>query len=119
MDWNTGTSPWPVPPGRASLSRTPGEILAKTIDACRIVVRRAADAGVELVAVALATQRSTAVLWDTATGTALVPAMVWQDSRHAAELAELGKEWDNRLVPSVGRPRRRPIALPVGGPSFA
>ncbi|MEV7661501.1 FGGY family carbohydrate kinase [Paenarthrobacter sp. NPDC089316] len=80
------------------------EILAKTIDACRVVVRRAAEAGVELVAVALATQRSTAVLWDTATGRALVPAMVWQDSRHAAELAQLGKEWNERLISLVGRP---------------
>ena len=80
------------------------EILAKTVEVGRIVVRRAAEAGVELVAVALATQRSTAVLWDTVTGRALVPAMVWQDSRHAAELAELGREWDDRLVPSVGRP---------------
>lgn len=80
------------------------EILAKTIDACRSVVAAAAAAGVQLQALAIATQRSTAVLWDTRSGRALVPAMVWQDSRYAEELAELGGSWNERLVAAVGRP---------------
>ena len=80
------------------------EILAKTLDACRSVVAAAATAGVQLQALAIATQRSTAVLWDTRSGRALVPAMVWQDSRYAEELAELGDCWNERLVAAVGRP---------------
>ncbi|WP_416418420.1 FGGY family carbohydrate kinase [Paenarthrobacter aromaticivorans] len=80
------------------------EILDKTLDACRAVLNRAADEGVDIQGIALATQRSTAVLWDTVTGQALVPAMVWQDSRYATELAILGEEWNERLVASVGRP---------------
>lgn len=80
------------------------EILAKTLDACRSVVAAAKAAGIQLEALAIATQRSTAVLWDTRSGRALVPAMVWQDSRYAEELAELGDSWNERLVAAVGRP---------------
>jgi glycerol kinase len=80
------------------------EIIEKTLDACRAVVAAARDAGVTLRALAIATQRATSVLWDTSTGRALVPAMVWQDSRHADELASLAPAWDERLIASVGRP---------------
>ncbi|MGW4770963.1 FGGY-family carbohydrate kinase [Nocardia sp. NPDC004278] len=81
-----------------------GEILEKTFEVCRAAAARAAAAGVSIAAVALATQRATAVLWDTATGRALAPAMVWQDCRHADELAALGPEWDRALMAEVGRP---------------
>lgn len=79
-------------------------ILHKTIDACRAVILRAAGAGVTLVGLAIATQRATTVLWDTRTGRSLVPAMVWQDSRYADELARLGPDWNERLKRTVGRP---------------
>ncbi|MFC4224017.1 FGGY family carbohydrate kinase [Lysinibacter cavernae] len=79
-------------------------ILEQTIDACRTVISCAARDGVELTGLAIATQRATTVLWDTATGRALVPAMVWQDSRYSHELADLSSEWDARLIPLVGRP---------------
>lgn len=80
------------------------EILDKTLDVCRVVVSRAVAAGATIAAVSMATQRSTAVLWDTVTGRAIVPAMVWQDSRYADELAALGDQWNDRLTASVGRP---------------
>lgn len=79
-------------------------ILSKTIEAVLAVVSAAELAGVDISAVAIATQRATAVLWDTVTGVALVPAMVWQDNRFAAELAALAPEWDERLLALVGRP---------------
>ncbi|WP_066300901.1 FGGY family carbohydrate kinase [Arthrobacter luteolus] len=81
-----------------------GEILAKTLEVCRIVVQRAAEAGYELKAAAIATQRATAVLWDTVSGHPLVPAMVWQDTRHAAGLEALGSTWNEHLIQTVGRP---------------
>lgn len=80
------------------------EILRQTVDVCRKTVAQAAAAGIEIAALALATQRATAVLWDTGTGKALVPAMVWQDSRHAAELALFADRWNDRLIASTGRP---------------
>ncbi|WGW11436.1 FGGY-family carbohydrate kinase [Saxibacter everestensis] len=78
-------------------------ILSRTIDACRTVIARASAEDVHLVGMAIASQRCTAVLWDLQTGTAIVPAMVWQDSRYAEELAARGPAWDDFLIPRVGR----------------
>jgi len=80
------------------------EILDRTIDVCRSAIAQALADGQEIVALALATQRATAVLWDTQTGRALVPAMVWQDTRFVDELSQLAPEWDARLRDRVGRP---------------
>ncbi len=80
------------------------EILDRTIDVCRSAIAQAQADGQEIVALALATQRATAVLWDTQTGRALVPAMVWQDTRFVDELSQMAPEWDARLRDRVGRP---------------
>lgn len=80
------------------------EILEKTISVCRATIAQAQRAGQQIAALALATQRATAVLWDTRTGAALVPAMVWQDTRFVDELDQLAPDWDARLLDRVGRP---------------
>lgn len=80
------------------------DILEQTIAVCRSAIDASQREGQEIVALALATQRATAVLWDTVTGRALVPAMVWQDTRFADELAHLADHWDARLRDRVGRP---------------
>ncbi|MFZ6645357.1 FGGY family carbohydrate kinase [Undibacterium sp. TJN25] len=79
-------------------------ILEKTIAVCRATIVRARQEQLNIVALAIATQRATAVLWDTRTGRALVPAMVWQDTRYVGELDKLAPVWDKTLVESVGRP---------------
>lgn len=81
-----------------------GEILRKTIDAVQHAVADARREGVEIVGMAISTQRATTVLWDTATGEPLAPAIVWQDTRNADELALFGPEWNDRLTARVGRP---------------
>jgi glycerol kinase len=78
--------------------------LDKTLEVCRATLARAAQEKLEVVALAVATQRATAVLWDTNTGRALVPAMVWQDTRNAGALAQLAPAWDTTLIERVGRP---------------
>ncbi len=80
------------------------EILAATLAVCRKTIANAHRQNMRIVALAIATQRSTAVLWDTHTGKALVPAMVWQDSRFTGELSALAPEWDAKLLPHIGRP---------------
>ncbi|WP_066741565.1 FGGY family carbohydrate kinase [Cupriavidus sp. D384] len=79
-------------------------LLEKTLDVCRDTLAQASREGLRVVALAVATQRATGVLWDTQTGRALVPAMVWQDTRYAADLDQLAGEWDPRLRTRVGRP---------------
>lgn len=79
-------------------------LLKKTLEVCCKTIAAAKDGGVEIAAIAIATQRATGVLWDTETGLALVPAMVWQDSRYAEILKPFAAEWDSRLIPEAGRP---------------
>lgn len=58
-----------------------------------------------VVGVAISTQRATAVLWDTDTGAPLAPAVVWQDTRYATEIAEeYAQDGDQRLRVRSGRP---------------
>lgn len=89
-------------PGVVEQSAT--EILSSTLSVLRAAHASAKDSGMEITSVAIATQRSTATLWDTVTGEPLAPSMVWQDTRHSAELAGFADSWDERLWPSIGRP---------------
>lgn len=79
-------------------------ILEKTIEVCRATIDQAQRAGQHICAMAIATQRATAVLWDTQSGRALVPAMVWMDTRFVDELNQMAPKWDKRLLERVGRP---------------
>lgn len=79
------------------------EIWAKTLAVCQGVLRQARDDNIEIVGVAITSQRATAVLWDGASGCPLAPAAVWQDTRYADELAALDAEWGDDLLGRVGR----------------
>ncbi|MGB3376193.1 MAG: FGGY-family carbohydrate kinase [Microbacterium sp.] len=89
--------------GGGVVEQDASRILDSTLDACRAVIAHAADDGVQLVALALAAQRATGILWDTVTGHPLAPAVVWQDSRNASLLGQLGSTWDPLLIERVGR----------------
>ena len=79
-------------------------LLEKTLQVCRKTIESARAAGQHIVAMAIANQRCSAVLWDTSTGKSLAPVMVWQDSRHRDEIALLSPRWDATLVQYAGRP---------------
>jgi glycerol kinase len=80
------------------------EILTATTEVVRSAVAHAAAHDMEIVSVGISTQRATVTLWDAVTGQPLAPSCVWQDTRHAAELAErFSSEWDDRLVGVTGR----------------
>ncbi|KOG87777.1 carbohydrate kinase, partial [Streptomyces varsoviensis] len=63
-------------PDVASVEQDPWEIWTATLDVCRQALASARDAHVEVTAVALSTQRATAMLWDRRTGRPLAPAVV-------------------------------------------
>jgi glycerol kinase len=76
---------------------------------------RAGIAAADLAAVGIANQRETTVLWDTATGSPLAPAIVWQDTR-TADLVD-------RLAGDAGPDRFReetglPLATYFSGPKM-
>ncbi|MFB7593993.1 FGGY family carbohydrate kinase [Streptomyces sp. NPDC056160] len=91
-------------PGDLLVEQDPMEIWGATLDVARQALGLAHRDGITVTAVALSTQRATAVLWDSATGLPLLPAVVWQDRRHAAELAVRAAGWDDQLMRRQGRP---------------
>lgn len=75
-----------------------------TLEVLREAYERAGELGITPIAVAIATQRATASLWDTATGQPFGKGMVWQDTRHSEHLGQLSGSWDTKLREKTGRP---------------
>ncbi len=67
-----------VSPRHGVVEQDANEILTMTLAVCRKTIAEAQSRNMHIQALAIATQRSTAVLWDRQSGQALVPAMVWQ-----------------------------------------
>ena len=80
------------------------EIWAKVL---QVVADALAAAGIDrgdLVAVGVANQRETTVVWDRHTGEPIHHAIVWQDTRTAAIIADLARGDDHRYQHRVGLP---------------
>lgn len=75
-----------------------------TLEVLRDAHTRARELNIEPVAVAVATQRATAGLWDSVTGQPYGHAMVWQDTRYAEKLGRISVDWDSELRAHTGRP---------------
>lgn len=91
-------------PDHDSVEQDAAEIWSATLEVCREALAAAHAEGVEVTAVALSTQRATAVVWDRVTGRPLAPAVVWQDRRYAGDLLALEAGWDADLLQRTGRP---------------
>ena len=67
----------------------PHEILSTQLECARRVLTQARVPASQLIALGIANQRETTVLWDRNTGRALAPAIVWQDRRTADQCERL------------------------------
>jgi len=65
------------------------EIWDSQLTAARAVIEKAGIAPTEIVALGIANQRETAVVWDRKTGEPVAPAIVWQCRRTAERCAQL------------------------------
>jgi glycerol kinase len=95
----------------------PAEIWRRTQDVIAGALQQAGASGAEVAAIGIANQRETTIVWDRATGEAIHPAIVWQDTRTDAlcrELGELGGGAD-RYRDRVGLP----LAPYFAGPKIA
>jgi glycerol kinase len=76
----------------------PMEILRSQREVAREAVRQANVAMADLMAVGIANQRETTLLWDRQTGEPLHNAIVWQDRRTAEICARLKKDGAEKLI---------------------
>ena len=76
----------------------PKDLLRTTLSTARIAMARAEEAGFQIVALGIANQRETALVWDRRTGEAIHRAIVWQDRRTAGICADLKRDGGEDLV---------------------
>ncbi len=81
------------------IEHDPEDLWSTTLSTAREALRRAGG-GLEVVALGIANQRETVVVWDRATGQPIHNAIVWQDRRTAARCASLKKAGHEALVQS-------------------
>jgi len=94
----------------------PREILAGTLEAIEEALREAGASAADVVAVGIANQRETTVVWERESGEPLANAIVWQDTRTAELIHELAREHG----PDVLRERTGlPLSTYFSGPKIA
>jgi glycerol kinase len=89
-------------PGPDRVEQDPEEIWEATN---AMIGKALEDAGLapgDVAAVGITNQRATTVVWDKATGDAVAPAIVWQDTRTSALADELRAEWGERVYARTG-----------------
>ena len=80
------------------VEHAPKDLLRTSISTARIALKRAEEAGFRVVALGIANQRETALVFDRKSGEAIYPAIVWQDRRTAQACSELKRDGGEALV---------------------
>ena len=76
----------------------PKDLLRTSVSTARIALQKAEEAGFQVVALGIANQRETALVWDRRSGEPIHPAIVWQDRRTAQACADLKRDGAEALV---------------------
>ena len=82
-------------PADGEVEHAPEDLWATTVATCRGAMRQAGATVRDIVAIGIANQRETTLLWERSTGRAVHRALVWQDRRTAdlcAQLKAAGRE---------------------------
>jgi glycerol kinase len=76
-------------PADGEVEHEPEDLWTTTVESCRSALRSAAASAKDVVAIGIANQRETTLLWDRATGRPVHRAIVWQDRRTTGLCARL------------------------------
>jgi glycerol kinase len=76
-------------PADGAVEHDPEDLWATTVETCRSAMRQAGAGARDIVAIGIANQRETTLLWHRKTGRAVHRAIVWQDRRTADLCARL------------------------------
>ncbi len=97
------------------VEHNPNEIWARTQDVIREAMKLAGARPEDIAAVGVTNQRETTIVWDKVSGRVYCNAIVWQDTRTDAIIAELGKGYrQERFQKKVGLP----LATYFSGPKI-
>ncbi len=76
-------------PADGEVEHEPEDLWSTTVETCRSALRRAGATAKDIVAIGIANQRETTLVWDRASGRPVHRAIVWQDRRTAELCARL------------------------------
>jgi glycerol kinase len=76
-------------PADGAVEHDPEDLWTTTVETCRSAMRQAGTGARDIVAIGIANQRETTLLWHRKTGRAVHRAIVWQDRRTAGLCAQL------------------------------
>ncbi len=76
-------------PADGEVEHEPEDLWTTTVETCRSALRSAGASAKDIVAIGIANQRETTLLWHRATGRPVHRAIVWQDRRTADLCARL------------------------------
>jgi glycerol kinase len=84
-------------PADGEVEHDPEDLWATTLETCRSAMREAGAAASDIVAIGIANQRETTLLWHRSSGRTVHRAIVWQDRRTADMCARLKAGGHERL----------------------
>jgi glycerol kinase len=97
------------------VEHNPNEIWARTQDVIKEAMQKAGAKPKDIASIGIANQRETTIVWDRISGRVFYNAIVWQDTRTAKIIQELGKEGGkDRFRFKVGLP----LATYFSGPKI-
>src|SRR5688572_5140397 len=85
-------------PGAGRVEHDPEEIWRDTLATAREAIGKSGSKAKAIAAIGIANQRETVVVWERSTGTAIHPAIVWQDRRTADGCARLKADGAEAMV---------------------
>lgn len=87
------------------VEQDPMALVSATVNTMRTTLRRGGISPTSLMAIGMANQRETTILWNRTTGTPVYPAIVWQDRRTARLCGELqATELGDEITEQTGLP---------------
>lgn len=89
-------------PSFGHVEQDPNEIIDKSIEVLRAVIKRAEDNSREIDSLAITNQRTATTVMDRATGKPLSPTIGWQDARGGARAEELLGTLGERYLATTG-----------------
>lgn len=102
-------------PAPGWVQQDPEDIWQAVLEVCQVALKRAGLTAADLVAMAIANQRETTVVWDRQTGAVQSPALTWADQRAQVICERLSAAEANKVRERTGLP----LTAQFSGPKLA
>lgn len=89
-------------PKKGWVEENPLELFKKSVSVLKSVMKQTKVKPSEIISFGITNQRETTILWDTKTGKAIYPAIVWEDTRTKSICSKLNKKNEKNVREKTG-----------------